>query len=485
MTHKHLAKTLRLIPILAATLSLSVSCTNPGDVGNRHQDVIQGPVNQFVSYLSLSQDQFGNYFYGTNTASSPRRDLIVRGSTLYPRNEIAVAYIDQTGVGTTRRLRLSTIEMASGSSQGTVVQHYSSVVTGTSSMRGVDATPFRDSAGNFDSVFALVDQSPRGVRLVSMQGENSSAPTVSSGVVGDYPSFTDYTVVPAIEAGRVGLTTKILVAYVIDWYGTAYIRLGTVGELSPGNWSFTGTDWLNMSSYGGCRNTDTPGVITRVFNNLAMAFDVERQEWGLGVRCGTGGPWYAHFYRINWSGDVISGSHMEVHEGLNDAHSPVNMAFNKYTQRYLFGFEHNTALIDASSIPTSCQTDVFGNCVTTLPANGNYSGNWAIETDYYPQYEFRVARATNGVGGGGGQGDSYELQAGQSGTSSSHWDVEGPGNIWPAPGSGWAYSAHDYARAYVTHRAAIFFVQESTGFSAFGQLRLTLVDSNAVVPPDE
>jgi len=326
--------------------------------------------------------------------------------------------------------------------------------------------------GNYDAVFAYVDQSPPGVRLVSMQGENTAPPVVSTSVVGDSANLIDHFTTPAIEVGRSGSTTKLLLAYVIDWYGTPYVRFGTVAELSGGNWSFIGTSWLALSSYEACTG------VSPTFFNVALAYDVTRSEWGFGVKCGEAN-WAAHFFRIRWNGTVVSGSHMQVHQGTGDAHSPVGMAYNRQTRRFMFNFEHNTALINASTIPYTCVPDTPG-CISALYPFGVYGGTWAVEPDYFSGFEFRVARA---AATGGGFGESYELITGQVGDQGTHWAKE-TGNLWPSRPSGWTSMAHDYVRAPEFSRTVVLHMYEGQT-SALGQLRFTFIDEVSTVPFDE
>ncbi len=366
--------------------------------------------------------------------------LRANGVYLLPRRQVAIAAIDDVlSPVHQRRLQVVFADLDSVSgTYGNVLEVHEAAYTGTAALRGLSATSFRNAAGGVDGLLAAVDISPNRILITTIDGTSATGGILGTNPVsGISSSELDASVIPAIESGTQAGESRILIAFASTMGTEPSIQTGFLQRTGPALWRF-----LPRSEFPAW-----DGILPlcdRVVYEITAAYDPTRQQFTVAWTCGSFG---AFARRLNWDA-TPAGPLFVAHRGPEALHSGSTLSYNQLSDRYMFTFQHNSALMTPTSGGgLSCTVDPSGvGCVTAVPCI-NTGDHWAAEVDYACGFEFRSGGKLLAPPN---EGANYQLVTTREGIICSEpipalydWFYES--EIWPSsPGNSW--DLHEYVR---------------------------------------
>ena len=446
---------------------------------------LTGPTSSYVG--AVTTEAWGSgYAYPTN--------LRVGGAYLHPIRRIAVPFVEKHGVSM-RRIDYRQVDANPGSASfGNSVGSYQYADFGNGDMVGMASTSvYRGS--QIDGVFAYYDGGT--IKVFEASGA-TGAITEPSVVKSGSWAWGQYAVMPAIEAGAWGSTSRILLADA-NWFynffsGTTHnnISVGLLERQADGSYTVAAT---------GSRPVQPPGSLTGCnapVHNIAAAFDPDYHEWTLAWMCGN---FTVYLQRIDRNGVPVGDPFLLASDPSDPAHSGVMLSYNRTVDRWLVQFQHNTRLVRRFGASYRCQ-DIEGNDINWLqcssnpvaeripPGQLNTGTVFATEVDYRSSRYFRLGSRCLSSGGCGstnpvGHGVSYSMDYldtwGLSDpTAPMGWRREEGVVWWP---SSYSTTLHRYVRAPNVGRTALLHVQ-APSTTNYASVRVSFVDE-ASVPVDE
>lgn len=440
-----------------------------------------GPTSRFAGVFSAEWDG-SSYTY-------PRANRI-GGAYLHPIQRYAVAFVEANGSG--RRLEYRQLNGdPSSSSFGYTVGSYQYVTTGSSNMKGVASTSVVRGSRT-DGVFAYYDGGQ--IRVFEVNGATAAYTTPSVVRTSSLFGSGQQAIVPAVEAGRWGSTSRVLLAdssYFYNFFsGTSYysINFGLLNRASDGSYTLAHTGSVPVQPPG------SPSTCTQPFNDIAAAFDTDLKEWAVTWMCGGS----TYIQRVSWSGAPLGSPFLLATHPSDGSHSGVMISYNKHVNRFLVQFQHNLRVVRRYGSSYSCM-DRWGNDTNWLNCSDNNlsdrvpllrleaGSQWATEVDYTSGAYFRLGGrciSTHGCesSNGAGHGVSYAMRwldeywLSNPAQNPSGWTREA-GVVWPTTTT--RAETHRYIRSPQTGRTAVIHIlQPTTG--SFGTVRASWVDEAAV-----
>ncbi|MGH1342224.1 MAG: hypothetical protein ACRBN8_11765 [Nannocystales bacterium] len=444
------------------------------------QGALLGPTSRYVG-------TFGGEWTGTRYEYA--KGLRVGGAYLHPIQRYAIPFVEANGSG--RRIEYRQLDANPGSSSfGNTVGSLQYVTTGSSSMKGMASTSVVRGTQT-DGVFAFYDAGQ--IRVFEVNG--ATAAHTAPSVVRDSLLFGGpYPIIPAVEAGRWGSTSRILMAnssYFPNFLGgtsSFTINFGLLNRASDGSYSLEHTGSTPVQPAG------SPSTCTSPFNDIAAAWDTDLKEWTVTWMCGSS----TYLQRVGWNGVPLGAPFLLATHPSDESHSGVMISYNKHVNRFLVQFQHNLRVVRRYGSGYRCM-DRWGNDTSwwscsandtsdRVPAGRLESGSqWATEVDYNPGAFFRLGGRCIASSGcessqGSGHGVSYEM------TWLDEWGlVNEPQNprgwtreegvTWPSSSA--ATETHRYIRAPQTGRTAVIHVRQPTS-GMYGTVRASWVDEGSV-----
>lgn len=444
------------------------------------QHALVGPTSRYVG-------TFGGEWTGSGYTYA--KGLRVGGAYLHPIQRYAVPFVETAGSG--RRIEYRQLEGDPGSSNfGNTVGSFQYVTTGTSSMKGMASTSVVRGTRT-DGVFAYYDAGQ--IRVFEVDGATAAYTTPS--VVRDSSLFGgQYPIIPAVEAGRWGSTSRILLAdssYFLNFFsGTTHysINFGLLNRAADGSYSVAHTGSTGVQPAG------SPSTCTSPFNDIAAAWDTDLKEWTVTWMCGSS----TYLQRVGWNGVPVGSPFLLATHPSDESHSGVMISYNKHVNRFLVQFQHNLRVVRRYGSGYRCM-DRWGNDTNWLSCSNNNisarmppgrlagANQWATEVDYTPGAFFRVGgrcaapqgcESTNGPGHGVSYAMTWLDEWGlvNEPQNPGGWTRE-PGVVWPT--SSTSTETHRYIRAPQTGRTAVIHVRQPTS-GRYGTVRASWVDEGTV-----